>query len=80
MHKSVFEAVEKIAAERGSYPFVTHPGCTEDVFWCNWAKEAGQELYIDASIRCGHLKMVAVCDQTIPKDDPIPEPAEALVA
>lgn len=66
MHKDVFEAVDKYALEKGSYPFVTHPNCTEDVFWSNWAHEAGQEIWMDASIRCGHLKMISVCDQTIP--------------
>lgn len=67
MHKDVFEAVDKAAAARGCPPFVSYPGCTEDVYWCNWAREAKQEIWYDASVRCGHLKMISVCDQTVPK-------------
>ncbi len=66
MHKDVFEATDKAAAARGCPPFMTYPGCTEDVYWSNWAREAGQEIWYDASIRCGHLKMISVCDETVP--------------
>ncbi len=70
MHKDVFEAVEKKAKEHNCPPFSTYEHCTEDVYWCNWAKEAGQEIWYDPSIRCGHLKMISVCDETVPLIEP----------
>lgn len=79
MHRDVFEAVDKLATSKGSYPFVTYPGCTEDVYWCNWAAEAGIDLWLDASIRCGHLKMMVVCDQTVPPVEEQSPPPHAHV-
>lgn len=63
MHKDVWNDVMKLSQGRG---FVTTHTTTEDVWFCNYAVEAGHKIWLDTSIVCGHLKVVSMDIHNIP--------------
>lgn len=57
MHKDVWNTTMAKANGKG---FVTTHTTTEDVWFCNYAVEAGNKIWLDSSLVCGHLKVVSM--------------------
>lgn len=72
MHKDVWNDT---MAKAGGKGFVTTHTTTEDVWFCNYAVEAGHTIWLDSSIVCGHLKVVSMDIHNIP----LPEQQTKLV-